>query len=195
MQGCIELPPHNTHTHADPVSYGRTVQRHITKDEGFLSYPASAIVTIFSKDVLTTAEGEYWGAEVRISFECLEIHQSHQHSQMYVIRSTLSKCSYVWFWKCKNSIPLIPYRRFKANEDWFWTMPLRSWLTSVCLASSCKKKSLWWELVFCILRVYSTYSVVLSAECLLVYTCTQGLAIVHQFTLILVFSHEPLGVP
>ena len=46
------------------MSYGRTVQRHITRDEGFLSYPASAIVTVFAKQAHMTEDGEYWEAEV-----------------------------------------------------------------------------------------------------------------------------------
>ena len=48
------------------MSYGRTVQRHITRDEGYLSFPASAIVSIFAKDALKTDEGEYWEAEVHL---------------------------------------------------------------------------------------------------------------------------------
>lgn len=59
-----------TDTHSDPVSYGRTIQRHITRDEGFLSFPSSAIVSIFGKDVLTTDEGEYWEAEVQNLIGC-----------------------------------------------------------------------------------------------------------------------------
>jgi len=53
------------------VSYGRTVERHITKEEGYLSYPSAAIVTVFGKQVLVNEQGEFWEAEVSISITCV----------------------------------------------------------------------------------------------------------------------------
>lgn len=55
---------------AEAISYGRTVARHITKDQGFLSYPSSAIVTIFSKQSYYDENGEeFWEAEVHVGRE------------------------------------------------------------------------------------------------------------------------------
>ena len=51
---------------AEPISYGRTQQRHITRDLGFLSYPASAIVTVLAKGAYFGENGEeFWEAEVK----------------------------------------------------------------------------------------------------------------------------------
>lgn len=36
---------------AEPISYGRTTSRYITKETGLISYPASAIVVVFGKEV------------------------------------------------------------------------------------------------------------------------------------------------
>ena len=50
----------------EAISYGRTVERYITKEAGYLSYPASAIVMVFSKQAGYGGDGdEYWEAEVR----------------------------------------------------------------------------------------------------------------------------------
>lgn len=61
------LPRLHTQTHiVEPISYGRTVARHITRDKGFLSYPSSAIVTVFSKQSYYNDNGaEFWEAEVK----------------------------------------------------------------------------------------------------------------------------------
>lgn len=41
------------------------MQRHITKEPGFLSYPASAVVSVFSKQTEYSDGGdEFWEAEV-----------------------------------------------------------------------------------------------------------------------------------
>ena len=40
------------------------MERHITKERGFLSYPSTAIVTVFAKGALLADEGEFWEAEV-----------------------------------------------------------------------------------------------------------------------------------
>ena len=54
---------------AEPISYGRTQQRHITRDMGFLSYPASAIVTVLVKGAYFGENGEeFWEAEVMEKF-------------------------------------------------------------------------------------------------------------------------------
>ena len=54
------LPP------TEPISYGRTQQRYITKDKDFLSYPSSAIVTVLAKGAYFGENGEeFWEAEVR----------------------------------------------------------------------------------------------------------------------------------
>ena len=54
---------------AEPISYGRTQQRHTTRDVGFLSYPASAIVTVLVKGAYFGENGEeFWEAEVRRHF-------------------------------------------------------------------------------------------------------------------------------
>lgn len=50
----------------EAISYGRTVERVITKEPGYLSYPASAIVMVFSKQTEYNDRGEeFWEAEVR----------------------------------------------------------------------------------------------------------------------------------
>lgn len=57
---------------SEPISYGRTQQRHITKDMGFLSYPASAIVTVLAKGAYFGESGdEFWEAEVRKKIFCI----------------------------------------------------------------------------------------------------------------------------
>ena len=59
----------------EPISYGRTQQRHITRDFGFLSYPASAIVTVLAKGVYFGENGEeFWEAEVREEVFCIFSH-------------------------------------------------------------------------------------------------------------------------
>ncbi len=43
------------------------MERYINREEGFLSYPASAIVMVFSKQTHFTDSGEeFWDAEVRV---------------------------------------------------------------------------------------------------------------------------------
>ena len=47
----------------EAISYGRTVSRFITREAGLLSYPASAIVAVLSKD--NDVRGvDMWEAEV-----------------------------------------------------------------------------------------------------------------------------------
>ena len=59
----------------EPILYGRTQQRHITRDVGFLSYSASARVTVFAKGAYFTEYGEeFWEAEVRENLLRFEIH-------------------------------------------------------------------------------------------------------------------------
>lgn len=49
----------------EPISYGRTQQRYITKDRDFLSYPQSAIVSVLAKRAYVAENGEeFWEAEV-----------------------------------------------------------------------------------------------------------------------------------
>lgn len=56
----------------EPISYGRTQQRHITKEKDFLSYPQFAIVTILAKQAHVGDNGEeFWEAEVKICSENL----------------------------------------------------------------------------------------------------------------------------
>ena len=53
---------------SEPISYGRTQQRYITKDGGFLSYPQSAIVSVLAKKAYLTENGdEFWEAEVNLT--------------------------------------------------------------------------------------------------------------------------------
>ena len=41
------------------------MERYITRDAGYLSYPAAAIVMVYSKQVLFNEQGEeFWEAEV-----------------------------------------------------------------------------------------------------------------------------------
>ena len=60
----------------EAISYGRTVSRFITREAGLLSYPASAIVAVLSKD--NDVHGvDMWEAEVS---ECnLIIYQFYEH--------------------------------------------------------------------------------------------------------------------
>ena len=53
----------------EPISYGRTQQRHITRETGFLSYPASARVSVLVKGAYFAEKGEeFWEAEVWVNF-------------------------------------------------------------------------------------------------------------------------------
>ena len=53
----------------EPISYGRTQQRHITQETGFLSYPASARVSVLVKRAYFAENGEeFWEAEVWENF-------------------------------------------------------------------------------------------------------------------------------
>ena len=51
-------------TTTGPISYGRTVNRMISRERGRLSYPASAIVTVFAKNI--EGDAQQWEAEVDV---------------------------------------------------------------------------------------------------------------------------------
>jgi len=48
----------------EAISYGKTVSRFITRETGFLSYPGSATVVVYIKDIDVRGV-EMWDAEVR----------------------------------------------------------------------------------------------------------------------------------
>ena len=51
--------------HSEPISYGRTKDRYITPEAGYLSFPKGAIVTVLSKEAVVDTTGrEMWLAEV-----------------------------------------------------------------------------------------------------------------------------------
>lgn len=68
----------------EPISYGRTKDRYITQEEGHLSFPNAAIVTVLGKDAATDTSGqEMWLAEVHL-------HVRHQaYSKFHTVSCVL----------------------------------------------------------------------------------------------------------
>ena len=59
---------------AEPISYGRTKDRYITQEIGYLSFPNAAIVTVLVKQAAVDGAGqEMWLAEVSILHVLLKI--------------------------------------------------------------------------------------------------------------------------
>ena len=54
--------------HLEPISYGRTKDRYITRERGHLSFPNAAIVTVLAKQATVDVSGrEMWLVEVSTS--------------------------------------------------------------------------------------------------------------------------------